>query len=100
MLLLAALAPGACSKRADSPPASSVGAPGSAASGAESPGQGRSERAAAGAENGVVNVSGAQARELAKQGALLLDVRTAEEFADGHLDGAKNIPVDRVEAEM
>jgi rhodanese-related sulfurtransferase len=32
-------------------------------------------------------------RELVAKGALLLDVRTPEEFRDRHLDGAVNIPV-------
>lgn len=32
--------------------------------------------------------------------ALVLDVRTPEEFASGHLDRAENIPVDEVEAQV
>ncbi len=32
-------------------------------------------------------------RQLVESGALLLDVRTPEEFRDRHLDGAVNIPV-------
>lgn len=35
-----------------------------------------------------------EARALVSQGAVLLDVRTPGEFAAGHIDGAKNIPVD------
>ncbi len=34
-----------------------------------------------------------RARQLVGEGALLLDVRTPEEFRQGHLDGAVNIPV-------
>lgn len=35
-----------------------------------------------------------EARALVKQGAQLVDVRTREEFAQGHLPGAKNLPVE------
>ena len=33
------------------------------------------------------------ARQLLAEGALLVDVRSPSEFSSGHLDGAKNIPV-------
>jgi rhodanese-related sulfurtransferase len=42
--------------------------------------------------NGVV--SGAAAKDLVANGALLIDVRTASEYAAGHIVGAINIPVD------
>jgi rhodanese-related sulfurtransferase len=42
--------------------------------------------------NGVV--SGAAAKEFVAKGALLIDVRTASEYAAGHVAGAINIPVD------
>lgn len=39
------------------------------------------------------NAAVQQAREWMAQGATVLDVRTREEFASGHLANAKNIPV-------
>ena len=39
------------------------------------------------------DTTGEQARQLVKDGALLLDVRSPGEFAGGHLPGAKNVPV-------
>lgn len=41
-----------------------------------------------------VRVDGATAKALVAGGALLLDVRTPEEYAGGHIDGARNVPVD------
>lgn len=38
-------------------------------------------------------VKGSEAREMVAKGALLLDVRTKDEFAAGHLPAAVNIPV-------
>lgn len=43
-------------------------------------------------------VDGAQARRLVTAGAVLLDVRTPEEFRAGHIAGAINIPVDALAA--
>lgn len=40
------------------------------------------------------------ALELIAAGALLVDVRTPEEFAAGHLEGALNIPHDQTEARL
>lgn len=41
--------------------------------------------------------SSKEARRLVnEEGALLLDVRTPEEFASGHLPGAVNVPVDQL----
>jgi rhodanese-related sulfurtransferase len=39
---------------------------------------------------------GAEARRRVEGGALLVDVRTPQEFAAGHLPGAVNVPVDEV----
>lgn len=40
------------------------------------------------------------ARERVQNGALLLDVRTPEEFKAGHIPGAKNIPVQELTARV
>ncbi|MFO0624562.1 MAG: rhodanese-like domain-containing protein [Polyangiales bacterium] len=42
------------------------------------------------------SVNSAEAHQLVAAGAVLLDVRTPEEFRDGHVEGARNIPVDEV----
>ncbi|MCA9579294.1 MAG: rhodanese-like domain-containing protein [Sandaracinaceae bacterium] len=41
-----------------------------------------------------------RARQLVADGALLLDVRTPAEFAEGHVEGALNIPVQELGARM
>ena len=41
-------------------------------------------------------VDGPTAQQLAEEGAVVLDVRTAGEFAGGHVPGARNIPHDEV----
>ena len=33
-------------------------------------------------------------------GAVLLDMRTAEEYAEGHVPGSRNIPLDRISAAL
>jgi rhodanese-related sulfurtransferase len=38
--------------------------------------------------------------ELHKNGAVIIDVRTASEFSEGHVKGAKNIPLDRISSEV
>jgi len=37
---------------------------------------------------------------LVKNGALILDVRTREEFASGHINGATNIPLQTLQANL
>lgn len=39
-------------------------------------------------------------RKRVADGAVLLDVRTREEFADGHVEGALNIPVQELSARL
>jgi rhodanese-related sulfurtransferase len=41
-------------------------------------------------------VDGPTAHKLVQDGATLVDVRTADEYATKHLDGAVNVPVDQV----
>ena len=43
---------------------------------------------------------GPLARDLVEKGARLLDVRSREEFAGGHLPGAIHIPVDELETRI
>jgi phage shock protein E len=45
-------------------------------------------------------LSAETAREKLQQGARLIDVRTAEEFATGRVPGAVNIPLDSVKTEV
>jgi len=45
-------------------------------------------------------IQGPDARKLVAAGARLLDVRSAEEFAGGHLPGAVNIPVQELDRRL
>jgi phage shock protein E len=54
----------------------------------------------AGCEAGAAPADGARAKQLVAEGATLLDVRTPGEFGGSHLPGAKNIPVDELEARV
>lgn len=76
-----------------------LAAAGCSASGAGEPPP-RSSRATAAAPAVGGPVTGARARALVASGATLLDVRSAEEWGDGHLDGAVNIPVAELPARV
>jgi phage shock protein E len=39
-------------------------------------------------------------REALRQGGAIIDLRTAQEFDQGHIPGAHNIPVDRIRANL
>lgn len=54
-----------------------------------------SEREAPAADRGAPDP-----RRMVADGAVLLDVRTSDEFSAGHLDGAVNIPIDDLEARL
>lgn len=41
-------------------------------------------------------ISGEEAKKLVAEGATLIDVRSPGEFASGHVEGAKNIPVQEI----
>lgn len=45
-------------------------------------------------------ISAGAARALLQKGAMVIDVRTAGEFAGGHLRQAVNIPLDQIEAAL
>jgi len=45
-------------------------------------------------------VSAAEAADHLKKGAMVIDVRTAGEFASGHLPNAINLPLDEIEASL
>jgi phage shock protein E len=49
---------------------------------------------------GASGEQAAQAREKIANGALLLDVRTPQEYAGGHIDGAVNIPVQQLQTRL
>lgn len=44
----------------------------------------------------AARVSGPEARKLVGQGAKLIDVRTPAEYAEKHLEGAVNVPLDTI----
>lgn len=44
----------------------------------------------------IVDINTGVAEYETKDGAVLLDVRTADEYRDGHIDGSVNIPLDRI----
>lgn len=48
----------------------------------------------------AVRVSGGDARELVAKGALLVDVRSVDEFSGGHIEGAINIPIQELSSRM
>lgn len=45
-------------------------------------------------------ISAKDARAYLRNGALIVDVRTAQEFSTGHLSNALNLPLDQIEAAL
>lgn len=56
--------------------------------------------ASAAETSGPRRVDGPTARQKVASGATLLDVRTPGEYAEGHIDGALNIPVQELEQRL
>ncbi len=46
--------------------------------------------------NGYQTIESNQAKSLIENGATIIDVRTSEEYQEGHIENAINIPVDRI----
>lgn len=49
---------------------------------------------------GAAGASGTAAKEKIKAGATVIDVRTREEFAGGHYQGARNIPLQELQKRL
>ncbi|MBD9427862.1 rhodanese-like domain-containing protein [Pseudomonas sp. PDM15] len=49
-------------------------------------------RRAAEAKGRIVQLAPAEARQRIEAGSLLLDVRSDEEYAEGHIEGARHVP--------
>jgi phage shock protein E len=60
----------------------------------------KSEPAHAPPPAGAVAKDPQKARDLIASGALVLDVRTPDEFSGGHVPSATNVPVDQVSARL
>jgi phage shock protein E len=46
------------------------------------------------------NISAARAREHLRKGALVIDVRSAQEFSSGHISDAVNFPLEGIETSL
>lgn len=51
-------------------------------------------------KNLLTRKSNSNLENLIKEGAFLVDVRSAGEFAEGHVKGSVNIPVDQVQSQL
>ncbi len=89
-LLASLLTLSACASAPPATPAAAPAAPPPPAPAAAAPAQPASDASG--------RVDGGKAHELVKAGALLVDVRTTDEYVDKHIDQAINVPVDDVAA--
>lgn len=48
-------------------------------------------------KQGYERIDAAQAKEKMGEGAVVVDVRTNEEYAQGHIEGAHNLPLDQID---
>lgn len=48
-------------------------------------------------KQGYERMDASQAKEKMGEGAVVLDVRTSEEYAQGHIEGALNVPLDQID---
>lgn len=99
LLSIAFIASIACSTTPPAETPTSPPAPAADAASSESSARAAvSEDPKAGDPSRVVN--GPVAQQLVADGAALVDVRSPEEFAEGHIEGAKNIPVSEIASRM
>jgi len=69
-----------CTQKTEAPPPGHVAAPTAAAA--------------------TARISGTEAKRLVAAGAQLVDVRSPEEFAEEHIPGAQNIPVNELDGKL
>ena len=93
-LVLSLLVLTACDRSAPPAPAAQTA---SAAPASAAPATAAAAAAAAAAESATApKIDGSKAKKLVSEGAKLIDVRSAAEYADKHVDGAENVPVDTI----
>jgi len=106
LLTVFTLLAAACAAAPPPTPAAPTEPAASTASSAPAPGAAEPSAAPAGGEAQLTpcktedRISGKDAKSLVAAGATLVDVRSPEEFAEKHVDGARNIPVGDIESRL